>query len=620
MHLTTRARRAWFGALATLCGVALNNPAHGQNQPVNAAPLVMAQAQNPQNNPVVAAAQQRTIGKPLIDERTGAVVVPAGSTVRFRMASGKPITKIINERQGLIQVGADPTDPAQVLITGLTPGITNLVLVDIDNKEETYKIEIATDVELLRYLIKKSVPTSNVEPIGGPSGVVVLTGNVAHADDVPTIMEIARNALPANARAVNGLTVGGVQQVQLDVVVASVNRSEARRRGFDFGIPGSNLNFYSAISGISVPAIAGGVGGIGGGAVPVGAPGALAQQLLPSPNANLVFQLLPSQVQLVIQALRDERLAKVVAEPRLVTLSGRPAYFLAGGRQATLGGAAGINGPGVAYEQIGSELEFLPLVLGNGKIYLEVAPRFRAVNQALGIGTVFGTVPGFDEQSVRTSVIMEPGQTFAIGGVISSNIQASAVRVPVLGDLPFVGVLFSRIEYSETETELVILVTPHLVDAQDCHQVTKKLPGRETRTPDDFELYLENVLEVPRGQRSVFVNNRYKAPFKNDPSASQFPCNHAGASRMVGCSTGNCTSGAIVAQPLLAPGQPMMMPSASTVPAAPSGNGTPAPTTPPGVSPSTGNTQYATPDALGSPTSTSTLESPRLLPYEQPQP
>ncbi len=94
----------------------------------------------------------------------------------------------------------------------------------------------------------------------------------------------------------------------------------------------------------------------------------------------------------------------------------------------------------------------------------------------------------------------------------------------MLGDLPYVGTLFSRVQYTQEEQEMVILVTPHLVDGMDCRQAPKRLPGRETRAPDDYELFLEGILEAPRGQRQVFENGRYKAAYKNDPSYQRFPC------------------------------------------------------------------------------------------------
>ena len=181
----------------------------------------------------------------------------------------------------------------------------------------------------------------------------------------------------------------------------------------------------------------------------------------------------------------------------------------------SLSGASGVNGPGAAFQTIGTTLSFLPIVLGNGKIQLTVNPRVRTPNSAFGIQTSFGFVTGFDDKQVNATVEMETGQTFVIGGLIQNETIGIVNKVPVLGDLPFLGVLFSTKEYKETEQEVVILVTPYLVDPQSCDQLPKLLPGQETRTPDDFELFLEGILEAPRGPRKVIQDRRYIPAFKN---------------------------------------------------------------------------------------------------------
>src|SRR5205807_3239234 len=114
--------------------------------------------------------------------------------------------------------------------------------------------------------------------------------------------------------------------------------------------------------------------------------------------------------------------------------------------------------------------------------------------------------------------------TFAIGGMIFHSVNGSTTKVPVLGDLPFLGTMFSTINYTESEEELLILVTPHLVDAMDCHQLPKFLPGEETRSPDDFELFLERILEAPRCHREVCHGWQYVPAYKNGPTADMFPC------------------------------------------------------------------------------------------------
>ena len=271
---------------------------------------------------------------------------------------------------------------------------------------------------------------------------------MAKAEDVDPILRIAGTVLgigPLGPGLINAMTVGGVNQVQLDVTVARVDRTKMRSRGFNFAINGQTVSTGSILGGIASSSSTSGNNTVSTGVGII--PGA--GSLLPTSSANLVFGVIPAQFQGLLQALKTEGLSKTIAEPKLITQSGRPARFLSGGQQATLGPSSGINGPGVVYQDIGTELEFLPIVYGNGKIYLEVAPRVKAVNTGLGVTTSFGTVPGFDDQSVRTSVVMEAGQTFAIGGLIQTTVQASAAKTPVLGELPFIGPFFS----TQTETE-----------------------------------------------------------------------------------------------------------------------------------------------------------------------
>ena len=130
-----------------------------------------------------------------------------------------------------------------------------------------------------------------------------------------------------------------------------------------------------------------------------------------------------------------------------------------------------------------------------------------SAKQANGISITGGLtntqVPGFNTQGAQVAVQVEDGQTIAIGGLIQHTVNATNAKVPVLGDVPFLGAAFRTVNYDEREQELIILVTPRLVDPMGCDQLPGRLPTRLTRTPDDFELYLEGVLELPRGQRQT---------------------------------------------------------------------------------------------------------------------
>jgi pilus assembly protein CpaC len=518
-----------------------------------------------------------------------ALVVPFNVSKRVSMTSKRAIRSASIDKEDIARVQALQDDPTSVLVVGRQAGTARLRLVDDAGNEENIDVVVQIDIEIVKTVLKRAFPTAAVEPIPvGASGgtlTIVLVGTVAHAEEIEAILRVAQGVLATSAGSaagtgtsgsitvVNAMTVGGVRQVQLDVVMASVNRTELRNFGVNFTVTGTT-GFIGSLVGSLTQAgtqAGGGAGAVTGGGVTLLGPGQFLSSLTPGARTNIVAGIVPAGLNVFITALREERLAKLLAEPRLVTLSGRPATFLSGGQQAVPEvTASGVGGGtvGTRFEPFGTQLTFLPIVLGNGKIYLEVEPVISQLNANNGFVIGGVAVPGRDEQRVRTAVMMEPGQTFAVGGLIQNEVGGNAVKTPVLGDLPFIGPFFSNIAYSEQEREVVVLVTPYLVDPMDCKQAPCKLPGFETRTPDDFELFLELILEAPRGQREVFPDKRYRPAWMNDPLAEKFPC---GGAQCAGscrdgkggsCQTGGCTSGACWAPGAVgtAPGAPPVTP------------------------------------------------------------
>ncbi len=501
-----------------------------------------------------------------VDAKTGVLIVPIGGVVVFDPKLSAPPSDILISRDDVLSVQLDPNDPTQkkLLLRGRTGGMSQLTIVLKDKPSLKYDVMVQPDLALLRNVIKRTVPTSNVDVQPGVGNVIILSGYVTSPQDADIISRMANIAVGGGQNGViNAIQVGGIQQVQIDVVVATVDRSQLRARGFDFFLPGAGngTSFASLVSGLLGTQQQQGGGGAGGGAT----------NPLFTTAANLQLAVTPGKFFGALQALRTEGVAKFLAEPRVVTQSGRVAFFRAGGQQAILSATSGITGPGVQLVPFGTELEVVPIVYGNNKIWLDINPRITAVNQALGI-TVGGALsPGFTEQSVRSTVLLESGQTFAIGGLIQTSVAGTANKVPLLGDLPFAGTAFSSINYQKRESELIILVTPRLVTPLDQCQSPKRLPGQETRTPDDYELFLENVLEAPRGQRKVWNGKCYNAPYKCGPTVNQFPCAGGICTGPMGsCQTGvGSTAPATQAKPSAMPKSiPVLPPAgAGTAPA-----------------------------------------------------
>jgi len=463
----------------------------------------------------------------VVTARGTALIVPIGVSKTLQMKEKKPIQTAINEKDNVASVRA-MDDPTTVLVVGKEAGTTHIKLVARDKTEETYDVVVQLDVEYLRSILQRAVPTASLELIPGPGGTLIIGGTVAHADDIDTILRTAASVTGAPERIVNAMHVGGVQLVQLDVIIAQVSRSKARQLNLDFLNAGTNHSLVSSLAGTSPTTQAAPVG-IGTGAASftppvIGGGSNLLLGLFNLGSNNSFFGFL--------QALNTEDVTKLLAAPRVVTLSGHSAYFNSGGEQAVpqIAGGGGNGGAAVAgtdFKPFGTELSVLPIVMGNGKIYMEIHPKVEIPTLdpilAAPVPGTTGSTFGRNGQEVRTALMMEDGQTLVIGGLIQHTVDAQIKKLPLLGECPIIGPIFSSKSYTEGEQELVIVVTPHLVDAMSCDQVPGCLPGQETRSPDDYELFLEGILEAPRGPREVFRDGHYMPAYRNGGAAA-CPC------------------------------------------------------------------------------------------------
>lgn len=451
----------------------------------------------------------------------GGILVQVNAVESRQMSTKKRIKRVVVDRAEVVTVTTRETDPTTAVIVGRSVGTSSVTLIDENDKQEKFDVVVvAFDIVQLRNLLKQVVPSAGVRVLPAGPGSVVVTGTVDRLEQRQQVVDTVRKV--TGQEILDYLNVGGVQQVQLDVVVARVGRSELRAMAFNFFASSRNFFIGSTVGqAVANPQLVGvGSSFLNVSGVLSGQPG--------SPNGlptNLLIGVLHDRWGFLnfLQALRTEGVVKLMAEPRLVTMSGRQASFLSGGEQA-VPVPAGLGQIGVQFEEFGTRLNFVPVVLGNGKIHLEVEPEVSSLSNDNGTSIGGTIVPGRITQRVRTTVELEAGQTFVIGGLIQHDVSGSTIKTPILGDLPFIGAAFNSKVFNETESEMLILVTPHLVDGMDCAQYPKVLPGQETRSPDDFELFLESILEAPRGPREVCHGKTYVPAYKNGPTADLFPC------------------------------------------------------------------------------------------------
>ena len=177
--------------------------------------------------------------------------------------------------------------------------------------------------------------------------------------------------------------------------------------------------------------------------------------------------------------------------------SGRVATFQSGGEFPVVV-PQGLGTVAIEYKEFGTRVDFVPYVVGNGVIKLQVRPQISEIDNARAV-TISGTrVPGLRTRWVDTAVEMKAGQTFALAGLIQERVEAQTRGLPWISELPYFGVPFRKVREERNQIELLVMVTPQLVDALDPHEVPNCGPGETTTSPNDVDLYFRGYLEVPR--------------------------------------------------------------------------------------------------------------------------
>jgi pilus assembly protein CpaC len=378
----------------------------------------------------------------------------------------------------------------EIYVNGLAPGVTNLSMWG-KSRFSCATVTVEADLTLLKEKLHQILPK---EKIGAEAAgdSIVLSGEVSGPVAQSTALSLA---LPyaggKKEKVVNLIHVGGVQQVMLEVRVAEINRLVAERIGVNFNAvaPGGNFGVNQINSLAPITALIRSFGGT------PAAPGtSFTQGLSGALTAMGGWTAAGTLWTVFLDLLKQQNLGRVLAEPNLVTTSGQQASFLAGGEypipvpQSGVGGAATIT---IEYKKYGVQLEFTPTVLNEGKIAVKVHPIVSELDTSQGVAfTLPGgyVVPALRTREMNTHVEVQDGQTFSIAGLLSDSSRNIINKFPVLGDIPILGVLFRSTQYQKNETELVALVTPHLV--KPMAPGAARLPTDKWIDPSDVDVYL----------------------------------------------------------------------------------------------------------------------------------
>ncbi len=374
-----------------------------------------------------------------------------------------------------------------IYVLGKAPGLTTLTLLDAAGRLITnVDVRVAADVSEFKERLRQILPGEKIEVRTANDGIV-LSGIVSSAARLQRALDLAERYAPE--RVSNLMVVGGIQQVMLKVRFAEMQRSVAKSLSSSLAIGGTALSGdvgISAGSGTTVGSA--GVGAVGGG-------GSLGG-VLPALNANqgatlFGFNAGNLQIGLLLEALEQKGVVRTLAEPNLVALSGQEATFLAGGElPVPVARPDGTGGTTVTIEfkPFGVEMNFIPRVVDQDIINLELKTAVSALDPSNGINLNGFEISAFTRRETTTTVELRDGDSFAIAGLLQDDFVDNSRQLPWIGDIPVLGALFRSADYQRSQTELVVILTAHLVSPTKGDALA--LPTDRIALPTERELFL----------------------------------------------------------------------------------------------------------------------------------
>jgi pilus assembly protein CpaC len=352
-----------------------------------------------------------------------------------------------------------------------------------------FDVEVSYDITRLTNELRRRFPGSQIKA-STVNGRIMLSGEVVDAATLDKAVTIARQFGP---EIINTVSVMSPQQVLLEVRFIEISRTAGRELGVQWNRVGNNsiINIGNRESANNLPITAASIAGETAAGVISGA----------SPFGFLIGRLVAAGVKtdVMINALEEKGIARSLAEPNLVALSGDTASFLAGGEYPIpISGSFGQVT--VDYKKYGVGLAFTPTVLGRGLINMKIEPEVSQIDTTHTVTVSQGVnVPALIVRRASTTVELRDGQSFVIGGLLQTDNKNAIEQLPWLGSVPVLGALFSSKSYQKNETDLAIIVTPHLVrPARPGDEI--KSPADDTLPPNDVDFFLLGKTEVTRQQ------------------------------------------------------------------------------------------------------------------------
>jgi pilus assembly protein CpaC len=385
------------------------------------------------------------------------------------------------------------TAPSQLLIHGKQPGIISLFVWDKAGAIKTYEVNVRRDLTPLKEQLKQLFPVETITVLGSGKDIV-LSGVVAGQYVVDKAAEVAAGYVEKKDNVVNLLKQQeGIasNQVLLRVRFAEVSRSAMQELGASLFANGSGTSdqWFGRTN-------------------PPGVPGPTFDdgRLLFSDFLNLFVFNAKEQLGGVVRALQTKGLFQSLAEPNLIATNGKEASFLAGGEYpypVVQPSGSGGNSVTIQFKEFGVRLNFTPTVLGGDLIHLKLRPEVSALDFAQAVELEGFRIPALSTRRTETEVELRDGQTFAIAGLMNNTVTSTMSKIPGIGDIPILGLLFRSKAHQKNQTELVVMITPTII--------RRGQPGVSEGLPSAVEPYLDRPNKTYPNPDAYTGSPRYPA-------------------------------------------------------------------------------------------------------------
>jgi pilus assembly protein CpaC len=362
--------------------------------------------------------------------------------------------------------------PTQVLLNGKTPGGVSLVLWNEADQSQTFDVFVDMDILGLSLKIKEVFPQEPVQ-VEATKDVIVLSGHISSKAIADRILQIVSAAAPKVISLMDFPTAPTTGEILLAVKFAEVDRTALSQFGVNFISPGTGSGPRATVGAV--------------GTQQFGPPHLTSLTSNPTSGSTTaittdftlsdllnVFVFRPDiDLAITIKALQQKNLLQILAEPNLLTQTDKEASFLAGGEFPfpVVQGGTNFTSVTIQFKEFGVRLNFKPTLTETGRIHLKVRPEVSALDFSNALTISGFTVPALSTRRVETEMELQDGQSFAIAGLVDNRLTKIASKVPGLGDIPILGYLFRSTSFNNSKTELLVVVTPHIVKPLNADQV-----------------------------------------------------------------------------------------------------------------------------------------------------